>query len=425
MKWWIGLLLIMLLLIGCGGSSSGGGSATVSSIKIEPANLTIAPGESVQLTAVVNGTRQAVVWSVPAGFGTIDSQGRFVAPNRSMTVPVTVRLASDASRSSVQNITIDSKYVVQVTSPSSTGTPTVAEGETLNLSAVVQGASNNSVTWSVDQGSIDTNGRFTAPSTVPTEPNAVVTATSVADPGKSQRFTINLVKFIEALSRDGSTLSIPGSRVRFSARIRGAASSNVTWSASSGTITTDGVWTAGSSTGPATITATSTENSSKTSSINVNVQANLNVRFRFENKGDVVLALRPDKAPRHCANLVSLVSEGFYTDILLHRRENGFVVQWGCPFTKTLPLTSPQIGTGGPGYNINFEANDLLHTKYSLGMARSTGLDTAGSQIYICLEAQPSLDGNYVVFGNVLSGTAVVDELAVGDKITTASVEIP
>ena len=80
------------------------------------------------------------------------------------------------------------------------------------------------------------------------------------------------------------------------------------------------------------------------------------------------------------------------------------------------------IGTGGAGYTIPFEANSLLHEHYSLGMARSQDLDSGGSQWYICLNALPELDGNYVVFGKVASGESVVDALRRGDKITRAVV---
>jgi cyclophilin family peptidyl-prolyl cis-trans isomerase len=56
-------------------------------------------------------------------------------------------------------------------------------------------------------------------------------------------------------------------------------------------------------------------------------------------------------------------------------------------------------------------------------MARASGLDTAGSQVYITLAPQPSLDGNYVVFGSVVSGGDVVDALRRGDRIVSARVQ--
>lgn len=71
-------------------------------------------------------------------------------------------------------------------------------------------------------------------------------------------------------------------------------------------------------------------------------------------------------------------------------------------------------------WTIKFENTPLKHEKYALGMARTQDPDSAGSQFYICLEPAHRLDGNYVVFGKVVSGMALVDKLAVGDKIVSA-----
>jgi peptidylprolyl isomerase len=253
-----------------------------------------------------------------------------------------------------------------------------------------------------------------------------ITATSTADHSKTQTFIVTVAPPIEIVDSTSARYALPQSRQTFQAKIAGVVvTSGVNWTASSGTISAAGVWTGDASTlGTVNITGTLASDSTKSASTQINVQANLNVRFRFSTAGDIVFALRPDKAPRHCANLVSLVNERFYEGIKLHRREENFVVQWGCPLTKTLPLTDPNIGTGGPGYTINFEANDLKHVKYSLGMARSSSLDSAGSQIYVCLDILNSLDGNYVVFGDVIQGQSAVDAIAVGDTITSATVEL-
>jgi cyclophilin family peptidyl-prolyl cis-trans isomerase len=291
----------------------------------------------------------------------------------------------------------------------------------------VQGAASNVVNWMTSDGTISATGDFTPGVIIPANAagEATITATSVADPGKKATLKVKVVPFLIVTSLNAVNNAIPGSRIKFTAKVRDVNSSEVNWVASSGTITSGGVWTAGSTSGEVTITATSSEKATQSASAVAQVFTNLNVRFTFENRGDVVLALRPDKAPNHCANLVSLVNDRFYDNIIAHRYEAGFVIQWGDPLTKTLPLTDPSIGTGGPGYTIDFETNDLTHEKYSLGMARSTSLNSAGSQLYLCLDAQPSLNGNYVVFGSTLSGSSVVDTLRKGDKITRAVVEIP
>ncbi|MER3496784.1 MAG: peptidylprolyl isomerase, partial [Armatimonadota bacterium] len=101
--------------------------------------------------------------------------------------------------------------------------------------------------------------------------------------------------------------------------------------------------------------------------------------MEIEGRGEIIVALHPSEAPNTCANFVSLINESFYDGIIFHRYEPGFVVQGGDPLTKTLPLTDPSIGTGGPGYTIPFESNNLRNEKYSLAMARAQDLNSGGS----------------------------------------------
>jgi peptidyl-prolyl cis-trans isomerase B (cyclophilin B) len=156
-------------------------------------------------------------------------------------------------------------------------------------------------------------------------------------------------------------------------------------------------------------------------------------------KGAVDVELYPAKAPRTVANFVKLVNARFYDGILVHRVEAGFVVQAGDPLTRGLGAKrlkailarlaagsslsgDPAIGTGGPGWTIPLETNDLVHDRGVIAMARSQAPDSAGSQFYITLAPAHSLDGQYAVFGKVTAGMDVVDRLAVGDVIRSARV---
>ncbi|MBI1333382.1 MAG: hypothetical protein GC165_10945 [Armatimonadetes bacterium] len=422
---WAFFCLLALCVLGCAGGGVSVGSGTVNALSINPNPVHLKPKEKIQLTAILNGGTAPITWTVnTANGGTISQEGIYTAPAASGSYEIQVALTSDPSKLGKTTAIIDSGYTVSITPSSSSSTKVYAAfGGTLQLTAKVTGASTDAVTWSTTNGAVDANGLFTAPTSAGT---AVVTATSVADPGKSSTVTIDVVPPVSIENDNASNTTIPMGYFKYKALVTGVESSDVDWTATSGTIDTTGKWTADASyLGNVTITATSKTDSSKSDSVTVNVVSNLNVRFSFLNQGDVVFALRPDKAPNTCANLVSLANAKFYDGIYVHRYEAGFVVQWGDPLTKTLPLTDPSIGTGGPGYTIDFEANDLLHLKYALGMARSSGLNTAGSQIYVCLDDLPSLDGNYVVFGSVASGTSVVDVLRVGDKITTARTEAP
>ena len=139
------------------------------------------------------------------------------------------------------------------------------------------------------------------------------------------------------------------------------------------------------------------------------------------NKGKIVFELYPHKAPKTVANFISLAGQSFYNGIKWHRVEQGFVIQGGDPLSKD---DDPQNdGLGGPGYNIDAEFNDVPHLKGTVAMARAQDPNSAGSQFYICLDSQPSLDGNYTVFGQVVEGMDVVEKIEVGDVMSRVYTE--
>src|SRR5436309_2321588 len=143
----------------------------------------------------------------------------------------------------------------------------------------------------------------------------------------------------------------------------------------------------------------------------------------LEKGGEIVLELFPQDAPKHVENFVKLVSQKFYDGQRVHRVEPKFVVQFGDPQSKTLPLDDPRMGSGGPGYTIKAEFNKQKHLRGSVAMARSQHPDSAGSQFYITYGATPHLDGNYTVFGKVVSGMEHVDRIKQGDKMKTVAIE--
>jgi peptidyl-prolyl cis-trans isomerase B (cyclophilin B) len=121
------------------------------------------------------------------------------------------------------------------------------------------------------------------------------------------------------------------------------------------------------------------------------------------NYGPIELELFWKETPKTAENLLKLTLSGFYNGLTFHRIIPNFVIQGGDPAGN---------GSGGPGYSIPFEKADTKHLRGSLGMARSQDPNSAGSQFYICLRPLPNLDGNYVVFGKVISGMDVVDKIA-------------
>ena len=166
---------------------------------------TLESGQQVSLTAVVNSaTNPAVVWTAtPTGVGTLTPNGNsvtYVAPNP-ITVASTVVLKAtstqDASKSSSISVNLQPPVVSRVTIQGSTTTRSIAINTQVQFSATVQGVANQSVAWSIvegaTRGSIDTNGNYTAPATVPNPASATIKATSVADPSLTGTFQLTIV----------------------------------------------------------------------------------------------------------------------------------------------------------------------------------------------------------------------------------------
>lgn len=129
------------------------------------------------------------------------------------------------------------------------------------------------------------------------------------------------------------------------------------------------------------------------------------------NYGDIHLAFRPDKAPRHVENFVKLCLQGFYDGTKFHRVIKNFMIQGGCPFTKHEGLRE-KWGSGGAGYSLKLETSDLRHLRGTLSMARGDGNDTASSGFFIVHKDSAHLDGLYSAFGNVVKGMDTLDRIA-------------
>lgn len=128
-------------------------------------------------------------------------------------------------------------------------------------------------------------------------------------------------------------------------------------------------------------------------------------------KGTMVVTFFPEQAPQHVRSFLNLAQSGFYDGIAFHRIVRNFMVQTGCPHSKDGAEGQP--GTGGPGYQVPAEFNDIPHTRGILSMARSRDPNSAGSQFFIVHGAHADfLDGQYTVFGKVEDGLDVLDEIA-------------
>jgi peptidyl-prolyl cis-trans isomerase B (cyclophilin B) len=133
-------------------------------------------------------------------------------------------------------------------------------------------------------------------------------------------------------------------------------------------------------------------------------------------KGEFDIALFAAEAPVTVNNFVFLARDGFYDGVSFHRVIGNFMAQGGDPTGS---------GRGGPGYKWADEpsALRLRHDGPGILSMANAGANTNGSQFFITHLATPHLDGKHAVFGRVMgSGQAVVNALAVGDKMTSVTI---
>jgi peptidylprolyl isomerase len=132
--------------------------------------------------------------------------------------------------------------------------------------------------------------------------------------------------------------------------------------------------------------------------------------------GRVIIEMRPELAPRHVARIKELVRKGFYDGTPFHRVLDGFMAQGGDP-TGT--------GRGGSGFKLPAEFSPTPHLRGTVSMARTSDPNSADSQFFICFAATPALDGKYTVWGRVIDGMAVVDQIKKGDESQNGAVVNP
>ena len=128
------------------------------------------------------------------------------------------------------------------------------------------------------------------------------------------------------------------------------------------------------------------------------------------NYGDITIEFKDDIAPNTVENFKNLAKSGFYDGTIFHRIVPEFVIQGGDPNTISGPREI--WGQGDPGYTIQPEFSTEKHRKYIVSMARGADINSAGSQFFIMLGDAPWLDGQYTIFGEVVSGQEVVDKIA-------------
>lgn len=131
--------------------------------------------------------------------------------------------------------------------------------------------------------------------------------------------------------------------------------------------------------------------------------------------GVLVIDLTESETPITVGSFVWLARHRYFDGLAFHRVISGFVAQTGDP--NTLDMPRGVWGIGGPGYGFGLEIQPALTFDGAgvVGMARTADPSSNGSQFFITLAAQPALDGQYTVFGRVIEGADVLNEIARGE----------
>ncbi len=136
---------------------------------------------------------------------------------------------------------------------------------------------------------------------------------------------------------------------------------------------------------------------------------NYTATVKMTKGGEFVIQLYADKAPITVNSFVFLARQGYFDGVTFHRVLEGFMAQGGDP-TGT--------GMGGPGYTFVNEDNDLKFDKAGVVAMANAGRDTNGSQFFITFGPADFLNGGYTIFGQVISGMDVVNNITRRDPQT-------
>ncbi|MFZ1613151.1 MAG: hypothetical protein WAT51_03200, partial [Holophaga sp.] len=263
---------LILLAAGCGGTTKTNPAVPIV-VAVTPSSATVEQGATHAFGAVVTGsTTTTVTWKVQeADGGSVNASGSYVAPTKAGTFHVVATSTADTTKTSTATVTVPS--VAVTIAPK---TYSLSQGHTYAFTAMVAGAANKSVTWSVQEaggGSVDATGHYTAPATNGT---FHVIATSVADITKSDSATVTVDQgVVVAVSPQTATLD-QGATQAFSANITGSANTNATWTVQEvggGSIASNGTYTAPNAAGTYHVVATSVADTTRSGNASITVRS--------------------------------------------------------------------------------------------------------------------------------------------------------
>jgi peptidylprolyl isomerase len=142
---------------------------------------------------------------------------------------------------------------------------------------------------------------------------------------------------------------------------------------------------------------------------------NLVLELGGQVSGKVVIDLLPDVAPKHVERLVQLARDGAYDGVIFHRVIEGFMAQTGDVQFGKHGADNAMAGIGGSSYpDLPLEASNRSFQRGMVGAARGPDPDSANSQFFIMTDPATLLDGQYTLFGHVIEGLELVDQIKKG-----------
>src|ERR1022692_3381563 len=246
-------------------AATGSTSPPAVAVSLSPSSTNLATGATQQFTATVTGTTNtAVTWS--ASCGTVTASGLYTAPTAAGSCSVTATSQADTTKSASATVAVTTPVVAVSISPTSAS---MLISGTQQFTAYITGTSNTAVTWSTTGGTVSTNSLYSAPATAGTY---TVTATSQADTTKSASAIVAVTTPVVAVSISPTSASmlISGTQ-QFTAYITDTSNTALTWSATGGTVSTNGLYSAPATAGTYTVTATSVADTTKSATASVTV----------------------------------------------------------------------------------------------------------------------------------------------------------
>ncbi|MBI4907523.1 MAG: hypothetical protein HY820_28110 [Acidobacteria bacterium] len=224
------------------------GTVSGTPVSINPTAATLQPGQTQQFTA-----NTAVTWTATGG--TVTATGLYTAGATAGSFTVTATSTADPTKSAAAAITIQPAPVQVTVSPTAA---TLQPGQTTQFTA------NTAVTWTATGGTVTATGLYTAGASTG---DYFVRATSTTDPTKSATAAITIQPAPVQVTINPTTATLqPGQTTQFTANTA------VTWTATGGTVTSTGLYTAGATAGSFTVTATSTADPTKSAAAAITIQ---------------------------------------------------------------------------------------------------------------------------------------------------------